>query len=108
MNKHNNYYTEEDKRIVRKYAGKKSAEEIGLMINRTPASVRHFAYLNKISLRKSGQYHHQSKLTDLQVEMVKALSKCGFSETEINKSCFRHVTRSCITNIVRGATRYAR
>lgn len=97
--------TEEEHAIIAEFAGKKTAEEIGLMLGYDRRKILHYANRNGISLQKKGQYHDRAKLTDLQAEMVKALAKCGFSDTEINKACFRHVTRSCISGITTGASR---
>lgn len=91
--------------IIVKFAGKKTSEEIGIMLGIGRRKVQTHATRNKISLRKSGQYHDRAKLTDLQAEMVKALGVAGFSDTEINKACFQHVTRSCISGITTGASR---
>lgn len=92
----------EDRATIIKYAGTKTGEEIATMLGYKATKVLNYACRNKISLCKSGQYHSNAKLTNLQAEMVKSLSVAGFSDTEINKSCFRHVTRSCITGITRG------
>lgn len=103
--KYNRYYTEEEHITVKQFAGKKTAEEIGLMIGRTRNSVLNYASKNKITLRQTGQYHCRARLTDMQAQMVGALFDAGFSNVEINKACFPHVSRGCITGITTGANR---
>ena len=99
------YYTDSERELVKKYAGIKTAAEIAIMIGRTRNSVLTFAARNKISLMRKGQYHYSAILTDLQASMVMVLSDAGFTDTEINKACFQHVSRGCITNIARGDNR---
>lgn len=104
MNYHR-YYTKEESDIVRQYSGKKTAEEIGMMIGRTRFSVLNYASKNGIGLRQVGQYHCKARLTDLQAQMVGSLYDAGFSSVEIHKSCFSHVSRGCITGITTGNNR---
>lgn len=92
----------EDHALIVKYASKKSGTEIALMLGCKASKVYDYAHRNSISLRKSGQYHNNAKLTDLQAEMVKALGQAGFSDTEINKSCFPHLSRGCIAGVTKG------
>lgn len=98
-------FSEEETKLIEKFAGKKTAGEIAIMLGRKRASVLGHAHYKGISLKRVGQYHCRAKLSDLQAEMVKALHAAGFSDTEINKACFQHVTRSCISGITTGMTR---
>lgn len=98
-------YTKEDTRLIKQFAGKKTAAEIAIMLGRTRASVLNHASHYNISLRQIGQYASNAVLSDLQAQMVCALDDAGFTDTEINKACFPHVSRGCITNIASGSNR---
>jgi len=105
MSKYKHYYSEEEEAVIKQYAGKKTAAEIGLMIGRTRHSVLNWACKNNVSLRQVGQYHCKAKLSDMQAQMVTILADAGYTDTEINKACFQHVSRGCISNIMSGSNR---
>lgn len=94
--KHRRYYTPDEVALIKKYAGTKTVEELSLILGRTKQSIKSYCYKKKISLIKRGENHHESKLSNLQREMVMALSHAGFSDSEIHQAAFSHVSRSCI------------
>lgn len=96
ISKHRRYYTPDEVALIKKYAGTKSASEIAIMLGKDKQSVKGYCSRNKISLIKRGENHHESKLSNLQREMVMALSHAGFSDSEIQQAAFSHVSRSCI------------
>ena len=65
------YYSEEEIDVIREFAGKKIAEEIGIMLGRTRDSVLNRASRSKICLRLEGENHRGAKLSNLQAQMVK-------------------------------------
>ena len=87
------------------FASTKTAIEIGMMTCRPAASIYSKARGLGVSLLKKGQNHHWHKLSDLQVEMVRALNEAGFTNGEIWTACFDHVTKSAIHDIVSLRTR---
>jgi|TARA_R110000803_G_scaffold125564_1_gene193201 hypothetical protein len=94
-------YSQEQKNTIRKYAGIKSAEEIALMIGKRPENVHTQGKKLGVSLRvKIGEKHHNAKLTNLQVEMINALSISGFRVVEIHKAAFNHVAYDTIFAVV--------
>lgn len=91
-----NYYSQEETVIIKQYAGKITAAEIAIILGRSTQSVKSFASSNKISLKKIGENHHSKILSNLQREMILVLSNAGFTDSEINKAAFSHVSRGCI------------
>ena len=93
-------HTERNKETIREYAGTKTAEEIGLIIGRTQRSVSSLALRMGISLKKIGEDHYKSKLSNLQVEMIHALIEGGFRTCEIHRAAFNHVHVNTIHSVV--------
>lgn len=99
------YYSEEEIDVIREFAGKKIAEEIGIMLGRTRDSVLNRASRSKICLRLEGENHRGAKLSNLQAQMVKVLFDAGYNSGEIHKACFDHVSPGCIQGITLGNNR---
>ena len=89
----------EDK-ILKEFASKKTQEEIGIILGRSAQSIANRAYRLKVSMVKKGQNHHDVKLSDMQVEIARALNESGFNACEIHRCCFSHVSLSAVQKIV--------
>ncbi|EGK3895015.1 hypothetical protein IPA61_004713 [Escherichia coli] len=76
-------YTVHEDSIIRKYAGKKSASEIGALINRSVNSVTCRCFIKRILLRRYGENNESSKLSDYDVFLITELRNQGVSFTEI-------------------------
>jgi len=78
-------YTPAEDRTIREFAGVKTAEEIGLMIDRPKNGVHH--RIHKLGLKGHihGQHHWNAKLNNLQVSMITTLIDAGFSPVEVHK-----------------------
>ena len=92
-------YTKEEEEVIREYAGVKTAEEIGVMIGRTRTMVLSKARMMRVSLKMAGEDHHNSVLSNLQVEMVNALTVNGFKPHEIHQAAFSHVHYNTVQSI---------
>jgi hypothetical protein len=92
------FYTEADEGIIRKYAGIKTAEEIGLMVGRPVNAIHSKASSMKVSVRMIGEDHHSCKLSNLQIEILNALYVSGFKAKEIHQACFSHMSLNAIIN----------
>ena len=90
---------EQDVPMLKKYAGIKTTEEIGVILGRSTCSVASYAAKAGISLKRYGENHRDAKLSNLQVQMLHALSDAGFETGEIRKACFPHVSTGCIYEI---------
>ena len=99
-------YSEEQKATIREFAGIKTAEEIGIMIGRQHSNVLRQGQKLGVSLRVHiGEKHHNAKLTDLQVQMIHALSSSGFRPVEIHKAAFDHVTYDAVYKVIEAVNR---
>lgn len=76
-------YTVYEDSIIRKYAGKKSASEIGFLINRSVDSVINRCFIKRVLLRRYGENSEYSKLSDHDVFLITELRNRGMSFTEI-------------------------
>jgi hypothetical protein len=97
-------YTPVEDATLREYAGKKTAEEIGVIIGRPTSSVHSRMHLLRIPGRLLGENHRGSKLSKLQAQMLTALYQAGFTSNEIQKAAFSHVTVTTILNVANGVT----
>ena len=94
-------WSEYDKIVLKKHAQTKTAYEIGVMLGRTKNAVVQASCRYKIKMEKRGENHRDSKLSNLQVEMLRSLIECGFSTTEIHKACFDHISCQNVIDISR-------
>lgn len=92
-------WTETEIQILTEYATTKTSTEIGIMVNKSAAAVRNKAKRLKIRMRKIGENHQDSKLSNLQVAMILTLCEAGFTSPEIHKGAFHHVSLSTIKDI---------
>ena len=92
--------------IIRKYASTKTAEEIGVILGKSERQVRYYAGKKRISLKKTGENHKGAKLSNLQVQMLKALLASGFTASDIHRACFSHVHLSTVSDVKSLTTRY--
>jgi hypothetical protein len=93
-------YTQEEEKTIKKYAGVKKIDDIAAILGRTKVSIASKAARMKLSLRTSiGEDHHWAKLSNLQVEMINALTVSGFGVKEIHAAAFSHVDYSTINRI---------
>jgi hypothetical protein len=93
-------YSKEHEAIIAQWAGIKTAEEIGMMIGRTRASVLQKGPRMGFSLRQTGEDHYKAKLSNLQVEMIHALIEGGFRVCEIHQAAFNHVHVNTVHSVV--------
>jgi len=70
-------WQESEINILRKYAAKLTAEDIGLLIGRTKHAVKSQAHKLHISLQKRGDYHHSTKYPQEDTELARQLYAAG-------------------------------
>lgn len=76
-------YTEHDINVIKKYAGKKSISFIASLINHSSGSVRQYAYRNGISLFRYGDNLFNTKYSDNDVLLMRALYDEGLRVCDI-------------------------
>lgn len=96
-------YTTADDATIRKYAGKKTGEEIGIIIGRSRYSVMNRMGFLGVSGRLLGEDHAASKLSNLQVEMLRCLITGGFTACEVHKAMLNHVSMQSVYQTLKGA-----
>ena len=102
-------YPEESKAIIRQFAGIKSAEEIGLILGKPTHSIYQQAKKLKVDIKTNvGESHKNAKLSNLQVEMINALTVSGFKVVEIHKAAFNHVAYDTIHAVTAAYNRKTR
>lgn len=94
----------EDK-ILRDYAGKKTAPEIAVILDRPTQGVHHRMKHLKLSGRIIGENHWNAKITNLQCQMIIVLYAAGFSINEIQAAAFNHVSVRAVNDLVSARTR---
>ena len=92
-------WSEEDKRLLKKYSSTKTAVELGSMLNRPSHSISRMRSTMKLTSIKRGENHPKSKLSNLQVAMILTLSDAGFKHTEIQREAFPQVVVDTINDI---------
>lgn len=70
-------------KVIRKYAGILTAEDIGLLIGRTKEAVISRASKLHISLQKSGDCHHSRKYSQADEELARQLHAAGMRPRHI-------------------------
>lgn len=101
-------YTAEEDAILKKYAGKKPASTIAIMIERSTGSVYHRLKKLGLSGKICGEDHWCAKLSNLQTQMILALHQAGFTATEIHDAAITHVSFSAINDCVSARTHKVR
>ena len=86
-------------RTLKRLAGIKTARDIAELLGRTRGSIMAKAARDDIPMRKRNENHHNHKLSDLQVEMLRTLADAGFQLVDIRAACFSHVGIDCIKSI---------
>ncbi|HBC1013186.1 TPA: helix-turn-helix domain-containing protein [Escherichia coli] len=81
--KNNSFYSPEEDRIIRLYAGKKSVSEIASILGRGYAGVKDYCFRRRILMRCYSVYHHNSKLSDDDICLIFSLREEGLSIREI-------------------------
>lgn len=76
-------YNEDDDKILRHFAGKKSALDIGKILGRTRQSVLSRAKKLGINLMLQGEKHHLSKHSEAMVEWVRQMYEEGIPTSAI-------------------------
>jgi hypothetical protein len=89
--------------IIRKYASTKTADEIGIILGRSRASVAKKAFKMEISMKKKNEHHHFTTYSNLHVAMVHCLLDGGYTPTEV--SAFSDRSRDSIKKIKYELTR---
>ena len=102
--KWNTPYTAEDKATLLELAGKKPMKEVAEILGRSIPSLAQYAGKHGISLRCKGENHYGATLSNLQVEMIRALDECGFSPNEIHKGAFNDKNYSTVYAVIEGTT----
>lgn len=80
-----NFYTESDFRIIKKYAGKKTASYISSLIGHSVYSVRTTCSNNNISLYRYGDDAYNVKYPDSDVLLIRALYDEGLRICDISE-----------------------
>lgn len=76
-------YTLQEDAVIRKYAGIKSAEEIGMMIGRPKNGVHHRIKRLGLTGHLHGDHHWNAKVDSLKISMIHTLLDSGFKTSEI-------------------------
>ena len=76
-------YTQQEIRFLKENAGQISGPAIAKQLNRGIGSIRHKARHLNISLRLYGDRHHQCKILDHEVELIRQLADQGMSYQDI-------------------------
>lgn len=97
-------WTPEEEQVLRSNDGKLNAQQIGEQLGRSRASVFRRAYVLGISLRKTGDKHWRSKLTELQVQMISCLKDEGYTGEQIRLAFKLDVTADTINDAAAGRT----
>ena len=101
-------YSHDVRQTIRKRAGTKLTSDIALELGIEPTAVRKLAGVIGVSLRLVGENHNNAKLSNLQVEMINALTVSGFRPCEIHKAAFSHVHRNTVHAVVAAYNRKVR
>lgn len=72
-------YSRDEDKVIFKFAGVKSAKEIGLMLGRNEQSIRERASRLEVSLKRYGDKNPKTKYSDCDVELARCLSDEGLS-----------------------------
>ena len=88
-------------RHLKRFASSKTVQAIGADLGRSASSVKGKANKLKICMVKEGQNNPGAKLSDMQVEMIRALADAGFRITDIHASCFSYVSYNQLVRIKR-------
>lgn len=78
-------YTLKEDRVIRKYAGVKSAEEIGMMIDRPKDGIHHRLKRLGLSGHLHGEHHWAAKVDSLRVSMIYTLLDAGYAPSEVHR-----------------------
>lgn len=101
-------YSKAEDDVIREYCGRKTAEEIGLIMGtgRKPCSIMYRATRIGVPLRLSGENHKDSKLSETNAMMIKALFDSGFEQCEILYLLHNHIdiSKSAVQKIGSGKT----
>lgn len=76
-------YSIDDDKIIRHFAGKKSALDIGRILGRTRQGVLSRAKKLGVSLMLQGEKHHLSKHSSVMVEWVRVMHEQGIQTSVI-------------------------
>lgn len=76
-------WSDRDIFLITRYAGLKSAKEIGEMIGRSPQSVKSKAQELMVPLYQYGEKHHNAKHSDATVEYCRRLNENGMSQRKV-------------------------
>ena len=95
-------WTKKEDAILRKYAGVKTALEIGIILNRPKNGVHH--RINKLNLngRLCGENHWQAKIDNLTAMMIFTLHDAGFKPKEIEQVFNSGLTLNQIRTLLYG------
>lgn len=78
-------FTPEEDRIVAKYAGKKSAAEIGTILGRPIGGVRSSLRRQGLKNMLYGEHHWAVKVDGLRMSMIHTLLDAGFAPSEVHR-----------------------
>lgn len=97
-------WTPEEDRTLRKLIGKKTAEEIGVILNRPKNGVHHRVKKLNLNGKLTKENHWNAKISNLQAEMIITLHQGGFSVNEIRDAAFNHVSIHTIADLIAART----
>lgn len=92
-------WTRDEEKVVRELAGRKTAAEIALILDRPVNGVHH--RIKKLGLRGHihGEHHWNAKVTQLQADMIGVLRDAGFTATQIKDEFNLELSKAAIEDI---------
>lgn len=97
-------WTTYEDEFLRESAGKKTAEEIGMILGRPKGGVHHRMKRLGLDGKPRGENHWNSKLSNTQAQMALALKDAGFTVNEIRDAAFNHVSLTTLVDLLAAST----
>lgn len=96
-------WTTKEDRLLKQFAGKKTAEELSVIIGRSKHGVHH--RINKLGLNGylRGEHHKNAKVSSVHAQMIVVLKDAGFTTNEIH-SVFNDVCLFTICDVAAART----
>ncbi|EOJ4662874.1 TPA: hypothetical protein JWH76_004748 [Escherichia coli] len=95
------FYTPEEDRFIRFYAGKKSVGEIASLLGRSYLGIQDYCFRHKILMHRYSDFHYLTKLTEHDVDLIRSLREEGLTLREIALKfdvSLGHVRDICVFN----------
>lgn len=98
-------WTPKEDRLLKRYIGTKTAEELSVIIGRPRNGIYHRTKALGLNGQMIGENHWNAKLSNTQCQMAIILHDAGFSVNQINDAAFNHVSIAAITDLISARTR---